>query len=515
MADILISEFKKRDDWFADFMISAILSLLAAIIFVVSSSRLFHWFALPVTFCSMVIGIDAVKWFRGKYELFDPKGIIGILGVHFFFISPILVVLWEIQTPLTAVTLEDYRPWLGMMGILNFFGLLFYQFTQSLVTKRPHKPLIKIWTPNPSRIVPVLFVFIGLTLAAQIYMFAVQGILGVVSWSEADFEARLGGKGVFRMLTKSLPILLLILFTMLKSRMSFRRSNIIVVAFFVLLVITLAFISGGLAGSRSATVWVLFWMVGVIHYFWRPLSRKIVISGLIFLVFFMYVYGFYKHLGTRAWEVFQTGGVEALSAETGSTMRGMLIGDLSRANIQAYMAYVLIDKPYPYQYRYGKTLIGDFLVQFPRWIIKNRYNIYGDPGKMIAGTDIINGPGFYDPIEVWRKARFVYGLAGQAMLNFGVLSVPFAFIIWGAAVGWYRRHFFTWPAGDMRFFLAPLLVSLLFNILTSDMDNIFSFLIFESLIPFTAVWLISYRHFETSVGDEQDEYSANISFDSE
>lgn len=488
----------------SDWLYSLLFIILTTIAFLLFCPELRHWFILPLVPCGIIIGTDAVKWFRGKYDIFDPKAIIGLAGVHFFYLSPILVALWKVRISLTATPLEDYRPWLGVMGVANFFGLILYQVTQRWFARRPYVRPIKVWQPNPSRIVVVLSIFIFIALAAQGYSFAKQGIVIAKKWTETDFEATWGGMGMFRMFSKSLPILLLILFTLLKGRLTWRRSNIVVVAFFVILLTSFAFVFGGLAGSRSATVWILFWVVGIIHYYWRPLSRKMVVIGLILLVMFMYFYGFFKHIGADAWQIYQREGLKGLTAESGQTFRGMLIGDLSRADVQAYMAYVLIDKPYHYRYRYGETVIGDFLVQFPRWILLTKYNTFGDSGKMIAGTDIMMGPGFYNPFDIWRKSRYVYGLAGSAMLNFGVLSIPLAFIFWGAIVGWYRRRYLSWSLGDIRFFLAPAVVNLLRILLSGDLDNALSYIIFTLAIPITVIWLISYRFYPDPISQTYD-----------
>src|ERR1700741_1942146 len=64
--------------------------------FVVASEQTMHWFLLPVLFCGVLIGCDAADWFRGRLNLFDPAGIIGLLGLHFFFLAPLLHVILEL-----------------------------------------------------------------------------------------------------------------------------------------------------------------------------------------------------------------------------------------------------------------------------------------------------------------------------------------------------------------------------------------------------------------------------------
>src|SRR5260370_38441624 len=56
--------------------------------FLIACERIAHWFLVPVLLCGVLIGIDAVAWFRGRLDIFDPAGVIGLLGVQFFFLSP-------------------------------------------------------------------------------------------------------------------------------------------------------------------------------------------------------------------------------------------------------------------------------------------------------------------------------------------------------------------------------------------------------------------------------------------
>ena len=60
-------------------------------------SSCFHWFIIPVLLCGVVISHDMVDWLRGRFDVFDPVGILGIAGFYFFF-------------------LRHYYMWYGMFG---------------------------------------------------------------------------------------------------------------------------------------------------------------------------------------------------------------------------------------------------------------------------------------------------------------------------------------------------------------------------------------------------------------
>src|SRR5207244_4309581 len=74
---------------------------------------------------------------------------------------------------------------------------------------------------------------------------------------------------------------------------------------------------GGLRGSRSNTIWGMFWAVGLIHLYVRPFPRILVVVGIVGLVGFMYFYGLYKAAGLQALETFGDAEARAELAERG------------------------------------------------------------------------------------------------------------------------------------------------------------------------------------------------------
>src|SRR5205814_3615915 len=120
---------------------------------------------------------------------------------------------------------------------------------------------------------------------------------------QADSESSMKGWGWIFMVSESFPVLAMILFAVCASRSAAARSWLVIVA--VLLgYFLLRIFFGGLRGSRSNTIWGLFWAAGIIHFWIRPITRRFVFAGLGFLVLFMYLYGFYKGLGRDTLEAF-------------------------------------------------------------------------------------------------------------------------------------------------------------------------------------------------------------------
>jgi uncharacterized membrane protein (UPF0136 family) len=86
----------------------------------------------------------------------------------------------------------------------------------------------------------------------------------------------------------------------------------------------------------------------------------------------------------------------------------------------------------------------------------------------------------------------VYGLSGEAMLNFGPLGVLPMFALYGGLMGWYRRKLTTWSILDSRILLAPFFAVLFVTGLVGDSDN----LVFAALIQgaFVSACILAVSH---------------------
>jgi hypothetical protein len=464
--------------------------------FLIACERIAHWFLVPVLLCGVLIGIDAVDWFRGRLDIFDPAGIIGLLGVHFFFLAPLLHVTWDswmryINPP------PDWRDWLGGMAVVNTAGLVLYQCARRRAAVwGQHTRKEAFWQLNRNLLLWAAGCALMLSGALQIWVYAQQGgIIGYIEqFSRAilDPESSSGFKdmGWIFMVSESFPILGMVYFAVSVGRLRTARTwlviGLIMFGFFAL-----QMLFGGLRGSRSNTVWALFWAAGIIHFWVRPLNKTLVFAGVCFLVAFMYFYGFYKGLGKDAWTVFEAGAIPAeASIKTGRTLDGMLLGDLGRSDVQAFLLYRLSMPDRDYQYAWGRTYLASATLLIPRALWPAR-----PPGKVKEGTEVQYGAGSWDEHK-WNSS-LVYGLAGEAMLNFGPLAVPFAYLIFGVIVGRLQRCFSKLRRWDTRLLLYPFLVNTCFSMLQSDSDNLLFNTIKGGVVPTLVVWFGSYVFIES------------------
>lgn len=441
------------------------------------------------------MGIDAVDWFRGRLNIFDPVGILGLIGFHFFFLAPLLHVHWDLWTLFNVVPPPDWRGWLGGMAFLNALGLLVYRAARNIFMGTESKqPRQTEWRLDRRRFLIIVSGALLITGILQLQVYASYGgITGYIA-TATDLELiaerdPMQGKGFIYMISESFPILTLMAFAVYAGRKeSYKSWPVIMLVLLVYFFLKLLF--GGLRGSRSNTIWGLFWAVGIVNFWLRPISKKLVFAGCTFLVLFMYFYGFFKSAGLDGLQALESAEARAeLEERTGRDLKGTLLGDLGRSDVQAFLLYRLSRPESDYEYAWGRTYFAAVSTLIPRSIVDR------PPRKTKEGTEAQYGREAYIP-GAWQSSK-LYGLTGETMLNFGPVAVPFAFLIFGFVVGGIRRLMMTLEPTDSRLMLLPFLVNLCFVILSGDLDNIIFFLIKNGAVPFVVLALSSTKSIVT------------------
>jgi hypothetical protein len=453
--------------------------------FLLSSPQFYHWFVIPVAVCGVITGMDAIAWIRGRVDLYDLVGILGLFGFHFFFLAPLLHVSWdlwmfEVSPP------PDWRDWLGFMGILNVAGLFCYRVCRNVFkTGAAAVPSRVFWEIDRSLFRLIAPAALVIAAAAQVWLYArMGGITGFMQQIHEDRTA-LQGMGWLLMISESVPVLALFLIVVhfQQGKMSWPKAVGVLLLLFIV-----QMVFAGLRGSRTQTIQFLFWMVGCIHFLVRPVPRKMIAVGLVFMMAFLYLYLFYKVGGTSGASQAFSGSEqrEQFSNKTGRSLDGVVLGDLGRADVQAFLLYRLMDGHTDYEYAKGRSYIGALTLILPPAVLP-----YRPEGKLKWGTDITWGTGRYVSHVKWSSR--VYGLAGEAMLNFGPLSVPFAYCLFGLLVGWIRSYRFHLLPGDARFLLLPFVIYTGFSVLYSDSDNLVFETVKNGLMPAVVVAVCSCR----------------------
>ncbi len=467
---------------------SALLTASCCLYGMLQSPRLAHWFLLPLFACGTVIGIDLVEWLRGRMDLFDPAGMVGILGFHFFFLSPMLMIAWEYRMRYLPEQPEDYRGWLGAMAVLNLIGLLCYRWIVGRRTAPVGAPPVSAtrWAIDGQRFWIVWVILALASILTEAYLLvSFGGFSGYVAaysgWLKGDSDAFAGSALLFAV-SESLPMLLILAFAYWARKNKPGLMTVLVV-FTIFAVADL--IIGGMRGSRSNVIWTVFWGAGVIHLYVRRIPRVAALASLALLYLFVSVYAAYKQHGANLFTDYQISGeVSSLNtdAEDSATV---LVGDFSRTDVQANLLWRMTREGHV-AYAWGGTYLGALTMLIPKTLWPER-----PPTIVRWATDAEFGNGVF--ASGLMKSTRVYGIGGEALINFGPLGVPLSLCLLGFGVAALRRLRNSLATSDARLLLLPFLVNLIFLTLLNDSDNIVFYLVKYGLVPVLLLVLSSQR----------------------
>jgi hypothetical protein len=458
-------------------LLSSFICVLIATAFAMSSQRFQHWFVIPITLCGVLAGIDAIDWIRGKLDIYDPVGLVGALSVHFFFLAPLLHIYWQEFFNVTPPA--DWRDWLGGMGLLNLLGLTAYRISRNAFNGRRNQLTRSYWALNPATLTLLGPAMLVVTAVAQAAVYAKFGGISGYMDTRLSNSTAFTGMGWMFMVSESFPIVAAVLGVAYARQRNVSWTKL-VTALAILFVLLMLF--GGLRGSRSNTVEQLFWIVGCIHFLIRPVPRKLICLGIIFMLAFMYLYGFFKEGNTRG--LVDAGTRSGIAQKHGRTFDAMLLGDLGRADVQAYILYKVSTHMSDYTYAWGRTYAGALSLLIPHAILPERPET-----TLKEGTEIQGGSGSYVPNLVTSSK--VYGLGGEAMLNFGPVAVPVVYALFGLLVGWLRTALQRLSPGDIRLFFVPFGIYVCLVMIGADSDNLIFGIFKFGLVPALLIYVCS------------------------
>lgn len=490
----LIRRPSSPDSRTSSWLLAATGVLLTTMLVTLWNPTLWHWMLAPTALCGVLVAVDAAEWLLGKLSLLDPRAIIGVFGVHFFYLAPLLHVVWD-HWPRYAPPADDWRNALGTLALLNCAGLLIYRFGLSLKYQRPLVHARRELHVGRFSSYAGLAVMLGLTC----FLYVLWDFGGPAAFLRVVTSGReaLAGYGWLLLLAESWPLLL---FTALLVRgRSWLRRHLLVLAVLFFAFLSLQFLVGGLRGSRSNTVWPALIALGMVHLLVVPLRRRVVVAGALLVTSFMYLYGFYKSAGSEAIDVLTgTTKVAVLSERTGRDLPLLVLEDFGRAGTQAMVVDRQLDGS---SLGWGVSYLGDVVKLLPDALLTD-----APPDKVELGTDVLYGEG---ATFAGRSSSRVYGLVGEAMLNFGLIGGVLAFVPFTLAVRLSTRMYRTAEeSGSLVMGLfAPLAGVATVVFLMSDVDNLAWFLLKHAL-PLVAVVVVSWQSFNHGAGCRLPETSA-------
>jgi hypothetical protein len=465
-------------------------SVAVVAVFVALEPDLYHWMVLPLVGCGTVIGADASRWLRGDLELFSPRGLSGAFGFHFFLLVPLLNVYWD-EWPLYIPLPDDFRPWLGLMGFINLGSLLVYKLVLGRVAYRgvagaeeagpsrrrrssgrrrdavadttDGRSAGAVWLLDPAKAALSFFVMLGVAVVAQGAVLVAVGGLGAYIDEADDNTGVFDGSGWLLTVAESAPTLAVAAWVI---SLRGRRPSTPVLGLVIGSFILFQFVFSGLRGSRGNVVYAVIVMLGIIHYWVRPVTRRAIAVGAVLGVLFMYGYGLYKSAGVEGAQSLRSFSEQSrVAEETGRTLPALFVGDLGRADIQAVLLHNRYDSNWVEPpMANGRTYLSGLATLVPGATIG-----LSTEGKIEYGTDWLYGYGRY---ASGFKASNIYGLAGEMMLNFGPGGIPIVFGLLGWAVRACERWSQRLHPDDARRPLVALLAVLCLLGVSSDLGNV-------------------------------------------
>jgi hypothetical protein len=371
----------------------------------------------------------------------------------------------------------DWRPWFGAMACLNASGLLVYRLTHNWAFTKT-KPSLVRWVINRKIFYPIFIFALFCSIAGLVtFLWQLGGISGMVEAYEEN-QIAFVGKGWLLVFAWPLAVLSFIIIVFTWTDLQKRLRLHLAMGLLFLGVAGLGhFLLLGWYGSRVATISALFWMAGILHYRVRRFSPKAMAIGMVSLVAFAYLYGFYKEQKTQSLEVLRSPSMWLQPAGYQRDIKYLLLGDLARADSNAFILHNLIKDPTDYDYRWGLTYVGGLSILIPTSFWPSRPYFRVD-----AGTEALWGKA-----AAWSSSR-LYGLSGEALLNFGVFGVTPVFALYGGLLGWYRRKAGGWGDADARKFLAPFFTFLIVTALVCDSDVLVFFAVTQGALITTALF---------------------------
>jgi hypothetical protein len=356
------------------------------------------------------------------------------------------------------VLFGDTRRWLGLMSCLNALGLVVYRLAHKWAFGLT-KPSPTVWRISRHRSYPLFALALGLSgVGLATFLWQLQGVSGLISAYEEN-QVAFVGKGWLLVFAWPFAVLsFIVLIFVLTDRQKLRRH--LTLGMLLLCAAGIGhFLLLGWYGSRVATVSALFWMAGILHYRFLKLPSAMMAVGVIALLGFAYFYGFYKERGRLGFEVLRAPAMWLNPPGYQRDLKYLLLDDLGRIDSNALILHNLIKDPEGYQYRWGQTYLGAFTILIPRYFWSDRPYFRVD-----AGTEALWGR------AAQTNSNRLYGLGGEALLNFGPFGVIPIFALYGALLGRYRRRLESWGAQDARMFLVPFFTSMFVEALVCDSD---------------------------------------------
>lgn len=400
---------------------------------------------------------------RVQPNYLSARGAVGVFGLVFFVAVPLVHFASDYYVEYFQSDIA-WRYWMSIWVVLSFVGLLLYRGGLGVVGNTPVQRnlersqalLRKVISLPFTRHALLTMAVVGVAVQIGIYL-EFGGPIGYVYAVERRVEGALDGLGLALLFAESVPMLIALLLIsrwIVAERLTLRRALLI-----GLPVLTIAIVwFGGLRSSRSNYMyqWALY--ISLLASLGIRITNRALAAILVVVVGFSALFGIYKTAGSDAANVIlEAGGVAEALEETDRTAHRLLLSDVGRAGVQALVLERMECRPLCGPVYWGGTYVAALASPIPNHLVPVDI---GTP-KMVAGSDLLS-------VGSQRVGSSrVYGFAGEALMNFGILGFLGSFLFLGFAVGRMER---SAASGAMAARLFGAFVPAV--VLLSDMSNL-------------------------------------------
>lgn len=474
--------------------VSAFVTIFSILLAVITSTLcvLIQPVELPALFIGACTynGAIAIRyvlfWLVGRLDTFDPLTFLGLVGVPFFLIGPIVQYgsdYWPFIPPLT-----NDGGWLTIWAVLNSIGLSAFVLIVGISSGRG-KVALRPWRIDYKVFWPVAVVALLVCAAVQIIILVrFGGISGFIAAFSERQELRLGrteddpfkGFGLPMLIAESFKyVFAMSVLLFFKSKNTGKSLPAFLAFMVVIMIVSLIF--GGLRGSRSSTVFTLIFAAGMYHFWIRRIPIGIILAGIVFLVAFVNTYYWYK-----------AGGLEGIAAINDESARSgfsasrqnaglfVLVRDFGRMDVQSLAMKQFSEKQL-------KHVLGATYLAAPFTIIPNSLVPWKPEALARAKSDIVFGPGHYSPDGT--NTTIVLGMCGEGFINFGYAGFLLPYLLLGWFVARVRAVIRSVGENDLRRLVLPVFCLLPPLILFSDAGLVIMVLARALLIPAIVLFL--------------------------
>lgn len=418
---------------------------------------------------------DVIKIFRGKRDMLDPALLIGVVGTLLFFVSPVSQMAWDYWPFLK--NMNNHREWIDAWACLNFFGVLIYKFSSSKSFKTNFSPVsspstMKNWNFLDERFRVVAPVFLALCFLAQVNIYLSFGGIGgfVNAFTQRQEAGALSandpfeGLGLIMLIAESFKyIFSMYVIYLVKKSGRFRSDRAFLVIMAVLAISFIFF--GGLRGSRSATLFPLFFAAGMYHYYIRKLNVTLVAAGVAVTLLFSVSYYWYKIAGLQGIEaIYNADARTSFNTQRQDANKYMISRDLGRMDFQSLaLKNISTGENEP---SFGRTYLVAIFSSIPKSITP-----FNPPQITKEKTELLHGEGTYIH-NAPRQTTLVLGQFGEAIVNFGPVGGLVFYFLLGRWVYNVRRLAVKLHVSDVRRLFLPVLNFIPVLMLITDMNVI-------------------------------------------